>query len=181
MKEADVPLVWVDAAMTGASPGCRDDARFYLANAYDRIREDVLWEAVDRDPMVTCACGMEWFLIPNQGPDPGHGQYVCESAADAVVRIGKGSNVHELRVHQWELTALADWGNRTGRWQISGWLGDDRSAWGADLYNGARLVFARLPGRKCPIGQIVHVEVCGYGDDRGLFLKVGWDNETNGL
>lgn len=177
MNKKDVPLSWVDAAMTGASPGCRDDARFYLANAYDTIREDLLWETVDRDPMVTCACGMDWYLIPNQGLDPGHDRKRCESGAAATVRI-KGV---ELRVHQWTLTPLGDWGNRTGRWQFSGWLGESKDAWGADLYNGAHLEYADTPGRNCPTGQIVHVEVCGYGDDRGLFLKVQWDSETSGL
>jgi hypothetical protein len=176
MDRKDVPQKWVEAAMTGASPGCRDDARFYLANAYDTIREDLLWEAVNRDLTVTCACGMEWFLNPDQGPDPGHDREQCASDGVATVRI-KGV---ELRVHGWRLSPLGDWANRTGRWQFCGWLGDDKSAWGADLYNGARLEFADLPGRECPTGQIVHVEVSGYGDDRGLFLKVGWDNETRG-
>jgi hypothetical protein len=179
VKEKDVPQKWVDAAMTGASPGCRDDARFYLSNAYETIREDLLWEQVNRDQTVICACGMGWYANPNEGPDPGHDRYHCVSGEAAVVRIGKDGAVVELVVKHWQLIRLGDWAGRTGRWQISGWLGEDKTAWGApELRDGARLVYARLPGRQCPIGQRVHTEIMGYGDDRGLFLKIAWDNET---
>jgi hypothetical protein len=172
VKENNVPQRWVDAAIKGIAPGRRPDPRTYLANAYSVIREDILWEAVEKDVTVTCACGMEWFLIPSQGPDPGHGRDHCESAGEAVVRI-KGV---ELTIHRWTLTPLADWANRTGRWQLSGWL-RGKQAWGADLYNGARLESANLPGRECPTGQLVDVEVCGYGGEE-LFLKVAWDKES---
>jgi hypothetical protein len=42
MRPEDVPDELVDLAMTGASPGCRADARFYLANVLPTLlKEDV--------------------------------------------------------------------------------------------------------------------------------------------
>jgi hypothetical protein len=35
-----VPAELIDLAMTGAKPGCRGDARFYLENAIAKIRAD---------------------------------------------------------------------------------------------------------------------------------------------
>lgn len=172
VPQRDIPDSWVDAAMTGASPGCRDDARFYLANAYDTVREDLLWEVTRGNAWVTCACGMDWEASPDWGPDPGHGREHCESGIDATLRI----NGQELRIHEWRLTPLADWGGMTGRWSLTGWLREfDRTV---DVYNDARLEFADLPGRTCPTGQEVSVEVTGHGDDRGLFLKVEWGREA---
>ena len=170
MTPEEVPPAWVDAAMTGTPSSLQGDIRSCLASAYDVIREDLLWEvAGDISASVTCACGMSWFLIPSQGPDPGHGRERCESAADATLRI-KGV---ELQIHQWTFSPLADWAGETGRFQISGWLRGE-VARDADLYNDARLERADLPGRKCPTGQPVDVEVKGHGDGRGLFLKVQW-------
>jgi hypothetical protein len=38
MKPSDVPEELIDLAMTGARPGCRGDAAFYLANVLPEIR-----------------------------------------------------------------------------------------------------------------------------------------------
>lgn len=52
MKEADVPTALVDLALTGAAPGCRDDAAFYLANTIPAIQAAAVrdaaaaWEAL---------------------------------------------------------------------------------------------------------------------------------------
>lgn len=171
MLQDEVPATWVDAAMTGASPGCRDDARFYLANAYEAIREDLLWEVTKGNLWVTCACGMEWEACPDRGLDLGHDRSHCVSAADATIRI----NGCDLRIHRWRLTPLADWAGETDRWSLTGRLREfDRTV---DIYNDALLEFADLPGRNCPTGQKVSVEVKGYGDDRGLFLKVEWSRK----
>lgn len=171
MTPEEVPSAWVDAALTGLPSGSRDDAQRHLANAYDAIVEDLLWKATAGDLYVTCACGMDWEASPDWGPDPGHGRKHCESGADATLRIRD----HELRIHKWKLTPLADWAEETGRWSITGWLREFDPT--TDLYNGARLERAELPGRICPTGQKVHVEVTGYGDDQGLFLKVQWSKE----
>jgi hypothetical protein len=179
MDKKDVPLTWIDAAMTGASPGCRDDARFYLANAYDTMHEDFLWGVLKEDPQVTCACGMSWDVMVSQGPDFGHDRYECPAAPDATLRIGKGDAVCELRIHGWTWNVHSNWPvGRTGCRSITGWLREpfDRTV---DLNNGARLVYVNLPGGQvCPIGQKVRTEIKGYGDDRGLHLTVQWDDRS---
>lgn len=167
----DIPDAWVDAALTGHPQSLRDEARLHLANAYDVIREDLLWEGTRGNLWVTCACGMDWEANPDRGPDPGHGRGHCESGADATIRI----NGQELRIHSWRLTPLADWAGETDRWSLTGRLREfDRTV---DIYNESRLESADLPGRNCPTGQEILVEVKGYGDDRGLFLKVEWGRE----
>lgn len=183
MQEKDVPDAWVDAAMTGADPGCRMDARAYLANAYETIRDDLLWELVERDMHVTCACGMEWEPNAYQGPDHGHGRYACPAGAVAVLRIGAGEQVSEFTIRSWRYRRLMDQAGQTGRRLITGWLSPDFDPRTEDVKGAyarnARLVWVRLPGgQQCPIGQKVGVEMTGYGDGNGLFLKVSWHDKS---
>ncbi|HEX6967615.1 MAG TPA: hypothetical protein VF174_02125, partial [Micromonosporaceae bacterium] len=41
MNPEDVPAELIDLAMTGAKPGCRGDAAFYLANVLPEIKQQV--------------------------------------------------------------------------------------------------------------------------------------------
>ena len=172
MEEKDVPVKWVDAAMTGAAPGCRDDARFYLANAYETVREDILWTLLGTDPTITCACGMEWDVLVEQGPDHGHGRELCPSAPDAVLTL----NGSEVTVRQWRYGVLADWAGHTGRRCITGWVRSyDQDA---DIYNGP-LEAVSLPGRTtCPTGQKVYVDVSYDGTGEDPFIKVEWHDKS---
>lgn len=52
-RPEDVPDALVDIAMAGAAPGCRDDARFYLANALPVIREEIATAIEAAAPAVT--------------------------------------------------------------------------------------------------------------------------------
>jgi hypothetical protein len=87
---------------------------------------------------------------------------------DAVVTI----NGCEMRLHGWRLSPLADWGGSTDRWGFFGWIRDgfDRDA---DIYNNPQLE-AVFPGYEVPDSPLQYVEVKGYGDDRGLGLKLHW-------
>lgn len=175
MQEKDVPLKWVDAAMTGASPGCRDDARFYLANAYETLREDLLWTLLEEDPQVTCACGRGWDVLVGQGPDFGHGRTECPASGDAVVEM----NGTEYRLAQWRWTPLADWAGRTGRMALVGWWRWEHYDRDKGFYGRTRLDAVKLPGGQvCPTGQVVFVQMTAYGDDNGMFVHIEWDRET---
>lgn len=48
MNPEDVPEELIDLAMTGAKPGCRGDAAFYLANVLPVYTERVLTAAADQ-------------------------------------------------------------------------------------------------------------------------------------
>jgi hypothetical protein len=168
MQEKDVPQHWIDAALNGVT-GDADDARLYLAQAYEAIKADFLWDMLESSPSVTCSCGMGWEVLVEQGPDFGHGRYDCPSSGDATVQI----NGYQMKIHKWRWTPIEPFGVR--RLQLSGWIrGEfDRER---DIYNGARLEYVELPGRQnCPIGQLVDVSVKGYGNSLGLFLRVKWD------
>lgn len=179
MKEKEVPNAWVDAAMTGAAPGCRDDARFYLANAYELIRDDLLWEAVKSDVYVTCACGRSWEANADRGPDEGHGRTNCPSSQDAMLVI----NWVVIHLSEWSLTPLASWGVGTGRrWQIGGWMPEGQRMNDPRLHplyaKDARLGEVDLPGRmkhfQHPGDKKLDVEIQGVGGPR-LWFAVRWD------
>lgn len=170
MKEKEVPGSWVDAAMVGASPGCRDDARFYLANAFPKIQEDLLWDILDADPWVRCACGMDWELLVSQGPDHGHGRYECPAAADASVTVG-GVTVW---LYRWRINRYADHAGQTGRRGITGRLRDyDRKTCqltGGPLEATYLPSYLYSPAR----GQKTTVNISFDGIHKDPFCSVQW-------
>lgn len=169
MEEKNVPLSWVDAAMTGASPGCRGDAAFYLANAFPTIREDLLWDILDKDPWVTCACGRDWEVLVSQGPDHGHGRTECPAAADASVTISGMT----AWIHEWRIQRYADHAGQTGRRGITGRLRD--WSW-TRHFPGDRLEATFLPAYSYEPakGQKVHVDISYDGTDADPFLSIQW-------
>lgn len=166
----EIPEAWVSDAMAASRTGSPDAVRAVLANVYDAVREDVLWEAVKSRVVVTCACGMVWDLFPEGGPDEGHDRDHCESGAIARIRV----NGVELRIKEWRLSPHADFGGQTGRWSISGWL---QNYYKDADFNDARLEHVILPGRTCPTGQTVSVTTKNYGDGRGRFVTVKWSRD----
>jgi hypothetical protein len=79
-----------------------------------------------------------------------------------------------LRLYNWRLTPLAAHGRVGPQWQLSGVLREFSRDWPEDLYNGVVLERAELPGRYCPTGQRVQVEISGDGTG-WTFIKVAWN------
>jgi hypothetical protein len=173
MNKKSVPDKWVDAAMKDAAPGCRDDARFYLANAFPTIQEDLLWDLLDADPWVRCACGMDWEVLVSQGPDHGHGRYECPAAADASVTVG-GVTVW---LYEWKIQQYADHAGQTGRRGITGRIRSyDRKTTGH--FVDGPLEATHLPSYlySPARGQRVSIDVSFDGIHKDPFCIVQWHN-----
>lgn len=61
MTPEDVPTEWIDLAMTGAAPGCRMDAAFYLANTIPAIKAAARAEVAAEIRQVSKAQGLQPF------------------------------------------------------------------------------------------------------------------------
>lgn len=93
--------------------------------------------------------------------------------ADAAVKI----NGYEMRVGDWELNPYAEYAGYYDCWGFFGWIrGEfDRTR---DIYNDPQ-VEMELPWQNVPDAPVRHVEVMGYGDSRGLALKIQWGRRRN--
>jgi len=173
MDEKDVPQAWIDAAMVGASPGCRDDARAYLAKARDTMFQDFLWGILDEDPWVRCACGQMWEVLVSQGPDAGHGRTKCPAAADASVTVGGVT----LWLYEWRLMRYADQAGQSGWHGITGRV--------RNYERGLHVPEGPLEDTYLPSyfyspaqGQRVQVEISYDGIRKDPFLSMKWHSRS---